>query len=431
MKAAITIFSLFLAATLAFPSQVDYKSPLASVETIFNGTGLPSVSSLQSLFGAFSSADAKQAADTLANAKNNPAAIAGITNAIGNGNLTGLATAAGIGLPAVPTITIPLSQLRLIMALAIILFYVFAAGKIADFLESGGRKITKREALLAPFAMLAVSLVFIAAYFITGAYRPPQDSLITNIVYLALIPAGILIVAGAAVIYGFFRDRLNPLQSLDLSIHVVLSPLFDGLKGYWIALGAAAILATISAVAYYSSGGKFSLVTYDFFLLALIASLYYLYRAVTAQNNENRASNIVTILCLLAPSLLQKFLKDTVCAILVRLPFGIFSSCPLDSVGSDVTLALSIGATMLLLAPIVPFIYAFAVNFLRAYSLAALLLRPSPKKQAGGPVEKDGGETGQGSPDENDEGAQSGAKGARGIPGEWHEPKKASWKKPF
>ena len=353
MKAATFLFILLLVFPLLFPAQIDYKTPLASIETFLNGTGLPSISSFQSMLGMANSSDVKQAVGALANVGSNPAAVAGMAGALGSGNLSGVASAAGgiagaagIGLPAVPTITIPLSQLRLLAIIAAILFYVFAAGKIADFLQSSGKKITKREALFAPFALLFVSAAFVAIYFLSGAYRPPQDTLITNIVYLALIPAGIALFIGSFVLWGFFRDRLNFLQSLDLSIHIVLSPVFDGIKGYWTALGAAVILGFMSILVFYSTGGRLALATFDFLLLAIVVSLYYAYRLVTAKGNENRASNAVTILCLLAPSIMQMYLKDAVCAILVRLPFGIFQTCPLDSVGSDVTLMISLGAKL-------------------------------------------------------------------------------------
>ena len=44
------------------------------------------------------------------------------------------------------------SQFRDIAIFAAISCYVFAAGKIADSLSSSGRRITKREVILAPFA---------------------------------------------------------------------------------------------------------------------------------------------------------------------------------------------------------------------------------------------------------------------------------------
>ena len=78
---------------------------------------------------------------------------------------------------------------------------------------------------------------------------------------------------------------------------------------------------------------------------SILISLYYLYRMLTTPGNENKASNAVTILCLLAPSIMQRYLKDAVCAILLQLPFGFFQTCPLDSVGSEVTLMVSIGAS--------------------------------------------------------------------------------------
>ena len=413
MKAALPLFMLFLATALVFPAQVTYNSPLASVESLLNGVSLPSLSSLQALLG--NPSTIKQVVSAAGSAASgNPSGIEGIAGAalgVASGNLSGIAGIAGATgitniIPAPPPIIIPASQLRLFAALAVVFFYVFAAGKIADFLQSSGKKITKREALYAPFALMLVSGVFIAAYFLSGAYRPPQDTLITNIVYLVLIPAGITLAIGSAVLWIFFRDRLNFLQSLDLSAHIVLSPIFDGLKGYWTALGAVLILGIMSVLVFFSTGGRLALATFDFLLLSILVSLYFLYKMLTKPGNENRASNAVMILCLLAPSLMQKYFKDLVCAILVRLPFGIFQTCPLDSVGSDVTLAISIGATMLLLVPVVPLLYAFVVNLMRAFTLANLLLAPEPK-----PAPKGGDE-------ESGEGmARAGADDA--APGKW------------
>ena len=289
-------------------------------------------------------------------------------------------------LPAVspPKIVVPLSQLRDLAIIAVLLCYVFAAGKIADFLQSSRRKITKKEALFAPFAYLFVSGFGVLLYFGSGAARPPQDTLIANGFYLLFIPALIVVGLGALVLYGFFRDRLSLPQSFDLSLRIILAPIFDGLRGYWTALGAAAILVLISSFAFYSSGLQLSLVTTDFLLLSIVVSLYFLYRAATSAGNEAKASNFVTMLTILAPSLLQKFFREAVCLVLTRIPLDFFRTCPLDSVGSEVSLALSVGATLLLLLPAVPFIYAFAVNLLRAATLAELLLRREPKMAAKG-----------------------------------------------
>ena len=414
MKAALPLFMLFLAATLAFPAQVTYNSPLASVESLLNGVNLPSLSSLQALLG--NPSTIKQVVSAAGSAASgNPSGLEGIAGAalggVASGNLSGIAGIAGATgitniIPAPPPIIIPASQLRLFAIIAIALFYVFAAGKIADFLQSTGKRITKREALYAPFALMLVSGAFVAVYFLSGAYKPPQDTLITNLVYLILIPAGITLAIGSAVLWAFFRDRLNFLQSLDLSIHIVLSPIFDGLKGYWTALGAALILGIMSVLVFFSTGGRLALATFDFLLLSIIVSLYFLYKMLTVKGSDGKASNAVMILCLLAPSLMQRYFKDLVCAILVRLPFGIFQTCPLDSVGSDVTLAISIGATLLLLAPVVPLLYAFVVNLMRAFALAKLLLTPEPKAP---PKDGDGAE-GEGT-------AQAGADDT--APGKW------------
>jgi hypothetical protein len=53
---------------------------------------------------------------------------------------------------------------------------------------------------------------------------------------------------------------------------IALSPLFDGLAGYWTALTAAALLAAMSGATFWSSGGNFSLVTLDFLLLSTVVA---------------------------------------------------------------------------------------------------------------------------------------------------------------
>jgi hypothetical protein len=379
MLAPKPIFAFLLAFALfssyAFSASLTYKSPLASVESLLNKTGMEQISSLFGEGNPMKDLDVQEALGALAKAGANLSNLSNLSDlsnySSGKPSLPNVAA-----MPKPPSIAIPAFQLRLIGAIAIFLFYIFAAGKIADFFESSRIKLSKREALLAPFAMLFVSLVAIAFYFLSGAYRPPQDTLITNIVFLALIPAGIALVIGSFVLYSFFKDRLTYPQSLDLSIRIVLSPVFDGFKGYWIALGAGVILSIISTVSFYSSGGRLSLATFDFLLLSILASLYYAYQFFASRTSEERAGNVVTILCLLAPSIVQRYLKDAACSILVRLPFHIFPSCPLDSAGSEVTFAMSLGVTMLLLVPVVPIIYSFAVNLLRLWALVELLLKP-------------------------------------------------------
>ncbi len=271
-----------------------------------------------------------------------------ISGAPGLPDLSGLVQVPSLPALSPPKIVVPLSQLRVLAIIAALLCYVFAAGKIADFLQSSGRKIAKREALFAPFAYLFVSGFGVLLYFGSGAAKPPQDTLITNGFYLLFIPALIAVALGTLVLYGFFRDRLSFPRSFDLSLHIILAPIFDGLRGYWTALGAAAILALISSFAFYSSGLQLSLVTTDFMLLSIVVSLYFLYRALTSAGNENKAANFVTMLTILAPSLLQKFFREAVCLVLTRIPLDFFRTCPLDSVGSEVSLALSVGATLLL-----------------------------------------------------------------------------------
>jgi|GEM_PF-1178732 len=365
-------------------SASDYKSPLSSLGALLNSTG---VQQLPSMLGVninnLSPADIGKIAGALNGTGGiTPSAVAGAAG-IGATGVAGSAAAAGIPIPQPPAIVIPAGQLYALAALALVFLYVFAAGKIADFLQSSGRKITKREALYAPFAMMFVALVFISFYFLSGMARPPQDTLVTILVYTIVAPAAIAIGIGALVLKGFFADRLSAVQSLDLSLHIVLAPIFDGLKGYWTALGAAAILALISSVAFYSSGGRFALATFDFLLLSILASLYYLYRAFTTPGNENKASNAVVVMCLLAPNLLQRQLKEVACAALSQIPLPFLHPCPLESAGAEVTLALTIGTVMLLLVPVVPIVYAFAINLLRAYSLAKLLLSRGEKGAVG------------------------------------------------
>lgn len=267
--------------------------------------------------------------------------------------------------PPFPRISISQSQLRDIVLIAIVFCYVFAAGKIADFLRSSGKKITRREAILAPFAYMLVVSVGALAYFSSGAWVPPQHTLITMGVYLLLAPLGIAIGLGAIVLHAFFRKRLTPLESLDFSMRVMLAPVFDGMHGYWTALGAASILVFLSGFTYWSSGGNLGLVTLDFLLLSAVASLYFLYGAIISSGNEDKASNLVALMVVLSPSVLRLFFKDIVCAGLSLIPLDFFRNCPLLQAGNEVTLALSVLATLLMLLPVIPMVYALIVNLLR------------------------------------------------------------------
>jgi len=280
-----------------------------------------------------------------------------------------------------------LSQFKDMLLLAIVACYIFAAGKIADFLSKAGGRITKREALFAPFAYVFLCFFALLIYVSSGIWVPPQNTVITMAAYLVLIPLALCIAAGALALHGFFHDRLNPLQSLDLSMHIILAPVFDGLAGYWTAVGAAAVLVFASGASFWSSGGNFSLVTLDFLIMSALFSLYFLYRALTARDNEGRAANAVSTLVILAPSVLRIFLPAMVCALLALIPLPFFKSCPLLQTGNEVTLALSVLATLVLLVPVIPIIYAIAVNVLRAASALAILLQKEKPARA---KEKDG-----------------------------------------
>ncbi|MFA5930458.1 MAG: hypothetical protein WC861_06260 [Candidatus Micrarchaeia archaeon] len=282
-----------------------------------------------------------------------------------------------------------LSQFRDIIIFAAIACYIFAAGKIADFLASSGRRITKREVLLAPFAYVFLCFFALLLYASSGAWVPPQNTIITTVAYLLAIPLALCICAGALALHGFFHDRLSPLQSLDLSMHIVLAPIFDGLTGYWTAIGAAAVLVLASSLSFWSSGGNFSLVTLDFLIMSSLFSLYFLYRALTAKDNEGRASNFVSMLVVFTPSVLRLFLPSIACALLSLIPLQFFRTCPLLQVGNEVTLALSVLATLVLLVPVIPLLYALSVNMLRAATAFSVLLRKEKPAKA---KEKDGDE---------------------------------------
>ncbi|MCX6770251.1 MAG: hypothetical protein NT051_06305, partial [Candidatus Micrarchaeota archaeon] len=258
---------------------------------------------------------------------------------------------------------------------AVIACYIFAAGKIADFLTSSGKRIDRREVLLAPFAYVFLCFFALLIYTSSGLWAPPQNTIITLAAFLVLIPLALCIAAGALALHGFFHDRLNPLQSLDLSMHIILAPIFDGLAGYWTAISAAAVLIFASGLSFWSSGGNFSLVTLDFLIMSALFSLYFLYRALTSKNNESRASNAVSMLVIIAPSVLRIYLPAFVCALLSLIPLQFFKTCPLLQVGNEVTLALSVLATLVILVPIIPILYALSVNLLRAATALSVLAR--------------------------------------------------------
>jgi len=277
-----------------------------------------------------------------------------------------------------------LSQFRDIIIFAVIACYIFAAGKITDFLSASGKRITKREVIAAPFTYVLLCFFALLLYASSGAWVPPQNTIITTVAYMLAIPLALCIGAGALALHGFFHDRLNPLQSLDLSMHILLAPIFDGLAGYWTAIGAAAVLVLASSLSFWSSGGNFSLVTLDFLIMSALFSLYFLYRALTAQNNEGRASNFVSMLVIFTPSVLRLFLPALACALLSLIPLQFFKTCPLLQVGNEVTLALSVLATLVLLVPVIPLLYALSVNLLRAAAALSVLLRKEAPAKAKG-----------------------------------------------
>jgi hypothetical protein len=277
--------------------------------------------------------------------------------------------------PDLSFISAALMQFRDLVIIFAVLCYIFASGKIADFLQSRGGAASRREALLSPLAYMIFGAAGVLVYFSSGASTPPQNTIITLLVYLALVPLGIIAGVGAIVLWGFFRGRINPVQALDLSIHIVLAPLFDGLAGYWSALGAAAILVAISGISFYSSGGDLSLVTTDFLLLSGVVALYFLYRMLTATDNEARARALVTFMILLAPGIMQRYFAELVCAGLSLIPLEFFKSCPLLNAGDEVTLALSVLATLLVIVPVIPFVYAIAVNALRFFTFMGVMVK--------------------------------------------------------
>ncbi|MFA5105689.1 MAG: hypothetical protein WC506_01890 [Candidatus Micrarchaeia archaeon] len=263
-------------------------------------------------------------------------------------------------------------QIINVIIIASILCYIFAAGKIADFLQSGGKEITKKEALVAPFAYFAASAFAILFYFSSGLYAPPQATPVTLGFYLILIPALITLGAGTIVLYSFFHDRLNPASCFSLSIRIIGAPIFDGIKGYWTALGAAVIVGGVSTISFFSSGGNMALATTDFLYLSITVSLYFIYKAAVALSNEDRASSLTTLLFILSPSIIRVFARDIACAIIGAIPIRLFSACPLAA-DQQTSLALSLAATFIVLLPLIPIAYAALVNSLRAISVLKLL----------------------------------------------------------
>jgi hypothetical protein len=262
-----------------------------------------------------------------------------------------------------------------LLFIAAFLVYIFAAGKIADSLAQLGRKLTRKEALLAPFAFLFSSAFCILLYFGSGNAAPPQNTIIANGVFLLLIPLAIAVGAGALSIHAFFHNRLRLHESIHLSLQILLAPIFDGLAGYWTGMGAAALLVLISGVSFWSSGGSFSLVTTDFVLLSAVVAIYYIYKALIEPKSEGKASSLILALVIAVPGVLRLFFKDLACAMLSYIPLQFFKSCPLYQAGNEVTLALSVLATLVLIVPVIPIIYAAVVNAMRAASLIGIIFQ--------------------------------------------------------
>ncbi len=254
-----------------------------------------------------------------------------------------------------------------------ILCYIFAAGKIADFLQSSGKAITKKEALFAPFAYFATSALLIIIYISSGFFAPPQSTPITLGFFLIIIPSLIALVGGTAALYYFFRDRMNIASCFSLSIRIIFAPLFDGIKGYWTALGGAAIVGVISTISFFSSGGNMALATTDFLFLSITVSLYFVYKAAVAMSNEDRATNLTTFLFILSPSIIKVFARDIACAAIGAIPIKLFATCPLSQSDQQTSLALSLAATFIVLLPLIPIAYAALVNTLRAATVLKLL----------------------------------------------------------
>lgn len=306
---------------------------------------------------------------------------AAVQNATGGAGVSSAGQQAQPQQGLMPQFAAILSQFRALLFLLAILMYVFAAGRIAEFTKLSGARIGRREALAIPAAYLIAGLATIAAYYASGHWVPPQNTPITLAFYIVAIPIAIFWLMGAAALYMFFREKAGIVGSLDLSMKIALAPLFDGLKGYWTALGAAAVLSLVSAVSFYSSGGNMALLTLDFTILSCVSALYFAYRALTAKGSEPQASNMVTALCIVSPIIMQKFFRDFVCAALALLPIRLFAECPLLSMDGGATLGVSIAATVVLLVPIVPFIYAGVVNALRAGMLLGIIAEGEGRKK--------------------------------------------------
>lgn len=260
-------------------------------------------------------------------------------------------------------------QLRHIVMLLCVLTYLFACGRIADFLQSREKQISKKELFLVPIAFMIFIVLGVVVYFFSPYWVPPQDSLIANLVYLVLVPLGIAVGIGIVILFLFFRDRLNILQCIDLAVKIVFAPVFDGLKGYITALHTVFILGIIATISFYSSGGDFALITLDFLLLSVIVALYFIYRAFTSKENENKASNFVTALILITPAIVKMYFKELVCKSLSLIPFSFFETCPFEQIESEIGLAISIAVTLLILIPVIPFAYAILVNLLRVITV--------------------------------------------------------------
>lgn len=274
-------------------------------------------------------------------------------------------------------------ELRQLILFVVVIIYVFAAGRIADFLKARGTRISKKEVLLAPFLFMMLSALGVLLYFSTPYWLPPQDTIVTKAVYLIAVPLAIATGLGAFVLYSFFHGRLNVLDSLDLSARIVFAPVFDGLKGYWTMINVIFVLGIIATISFYSSGGNFSLITLDFLLLSLLVASYFIYHAVVGVGNENKASNFVTALILVAPSIMRLYFKELVCRGFSMIPFGLFSACPLDMMGDEVTLAISVIATLIILIPIIPFAYAIMVNLLRFMVVVEVMAGRGSKRLQG------------------------------------------------
>jgi len=104
---------------------------------------------------------------------------------------------------------------------------------------------------------------------------------------------------------------------------------------------------------------------------------------------------------------LRLFLPTVACALLSLIPLQFFATCPLLQVGNEVTLALSVLATLVLLVPVIPILYALSVNLLRAATAFSVLLqkeKPAKAKEKDGNEEDEGEKSGKGKSKENEDG---------------------------